>query len=117
MLDLTMFELKVEEVGRVLSKSTKLKVLGFTVGLEDGWNEVLGILGEKERGLEVLDIVGVPGEAMVERIKEDEAGGLLTDDLLRLLDGCKELKSLKVSILRTKTEEWLKEGTAWQKKT
>lgn len=116
MLDTTMFEFGVEDVERVLDACDKVKVLGLTVGLEKDWTEILGVLGKKERGFEVLEIVGVPGETMVDKMKTDEGKShLKKQELEKLAKSCKDLKSLKASILRTKMEQWVKDGGAWER--
>jgi hypothetical protein len=114
MLDATMFELSLGEVENVLDGLEKLKVFKFSVGLEGGWEAVLEMVGRKRRSVEVMEIVGVPGEGMVEKMKGD--GSHLTKKVLDKLSGKFEtLKSLKVSILRTRVEQWVKEGTSWKK--
>ena len=116
LLDVTMFEIRVGEVEMLLDACGEVKVLGLSVGLERGWDEVLGVLGKKERGFEALEIVGVPGEAMVEKIKAyDGESQLKKEELEKVSMACKRLKSLKVSILRTKIEQWVKEGDVWTK--
>lgn len=115
MLDVTMFELSMGDVGRILDACEKVKVLSFTVGLVKSWEAVFEVVRRKQRSVEILEIVGVPGDEMVERMKtEDDL--LVTDELLSSLDGsCKELRSLRLSILRTKVQHWVREGNVWKK--
>lgn len=114
MLDITLFEMTSEEVGKVLDANDKIKVFGFTVGVESGWDEVFQMLESKERGFEVLEIVAVPAAKLVESLKKDDASIVIMDRMLSSLGrACKNLKSVKVSILRTKTQKWTKEGGIW----
>ncbi|KUJ06963.1 uncharacterized protein LY89DRAFT_726096 [Mollisia scopiformis] len=106
--DLTMFELRIGEVGSLLEVCKEIRVLSVSVGLEKGWKEVFDGLGAKEREIEVLELVGVPGKEVVEAMKEE--GGFRKEDVEELGRSWKGLKSIKGSILRTKGEEWLKEG-------
>jgi len=115
MLDLTMFELSVKEVESVLEKCEEIKILGVTVGLESGWGDVFDAI-RKGRGIEVLEVVGVPGEGLVESLKGDSDLGVGKDVLEGLSEACKELKSVKVGILRTKLEHWVKDGGSWSKR-
>jgi len=118
--DVTMFELTIQELDKILNANQQLKVLGVTVRLDGErlWDEILGVVGKEERGLEVLEIVGVPGDEVVERIKRDDDKRLLEEEMLESLDGnCKGLMTVKVSILRTRTEEWIREMVGWRKKT
>ncbi|KAF4624854.1 hypothetical protein G7Y89_g13315 [Cudoniella acicularis] len=115
MLDATAFEFGKEEVVKILEKCAKLKVGSFSAGLESGWKELFESIGEKLGGLEELEIVGVPGEAMVEKLKEGSEAGLDTGLLEKLSGKSEDLKSVKVSILRTKGEHWLKENGTWRK--
>ena len=116
MLDVTMFELNLGEVEKVLDRLGKLKGFNFTVELERGWDEVCEILGKKERGVEVMEIVGVPGEGMVEKLKRFEGPQLKKGVLEELGGKWKGLKSLKISILRTRVEQWVRKGAAWEKR-
>ncbi|KAG0652645.1 hypothetical protein D0Z07_0480 [Hyphodiscus hymeniophilus] len=115
MCDITMFELDRWEVETILDGLGKLKVFSCTVRLEKGWEEVFEIFGREERGIEVLEVVGVPGEEMVERLK-----GEVESVTKEMIDGlclkCVGLKTVKISILRTRVEQWVKEGTLWEKK-
>jgi hypothetical protein len=119
MADLTMFELSVKEVETVLDFCKGVRIWGVSVGLENGWGEVLNIVGKEDRGVNIegLEIVGVPGEELVERLKG--SGELVVEkgELDALGERCKKLKSLKVSILRTKMEHWAKDEEEWVKKT
>lgn len=116
MLDVTMFDLDLEAVGKVVDACPKVKILGLTIQVEKGWGEVFEVLGEKGRGkgVEVLELVGVPGESFVESIKGGGTPGLSKDVLIAVVAaGCEGLKSVKVSILRTHAEQWVKEGEEW----
>ncbi|KAE9371214.1 hypothetical protein N431DRAFT_491614 [Stipitochalara longipes BDJ] len=117
-LDLTMFEVGVKEIEGILGSCKGVRVLSLSVGLKDGWGEVLNVVGKEERGsgVEELEIVGVPSIELVERLKG--SGGLVVEEgeLEALGTRCKGLKSLKVSVLRTGAEWWLKEGGEWVKK-
>jgi len=114
MLDITMFEFDIREVESLLNGLGKLKIFNFTVGLENGWEEVFEIVGKEERGLDVLEIVGVPGEGMVEKLKGE--GPLLRKEMLESLSTkCEALESVKVSILRTRAEQWVKVQGIWGK--
>ena len=119
MLDITMFEINVSELQSFLESCRGVKVLSLSVGLKDGWGEVLNIIGKEERGagVEQLEIVGVPALELVERLKG--SGGLVIEEgeLEALGTRCKGLKSLKVSVLRTGGEWWVREGEEWMKKT
>lgn len=118
MLDVTMFEVSVTEVQSILESSKGVKVLSLSVALKNGWGEVLNIVGKdgKGIGLEELEVVGVPGMELVERLKG--SGGLVVEEgeLEALGTRCKGLKSLKVGVLRTGMEWWTREGEEWAKK-
>ncbi|TAQ85934.1 hypothetical protein B7494_g5750, partial [Chlorociboria aeruginascens] len=116
MLDLTMFELSVGDMASVLEGNKGLKVVSFSVVLEGTghiWGDVLGTVKEKGREIEVLEIVGSPGEELVGRLMDGGEVGLKKADLEGLSEGCRELRSVKVSILRTKVQEWSKEEEGW----
>ncbi|KAK2624511.1 hypothetical protein QTJ16_006461 [Diplocarpon rosae] len=116
MLDLTMFNLDLEAVGILVGACPKVKILGITVGVEKGWGELFEALGKggRGRGIEVLEVVAVPGVAFVERIKQGETAGLSQDVLVATgAAGCEGLKSVQVSILRTHAEQWVREGDEW----
>jgi hypothetical protein len=117
-LDLTMFEVSVQDLQGILDACKKVRVLSISVALENGWGEVLNIVGKEGKGAEIeqLEIVGVPKEELVERLKG--SGELVVEEgeLEALGERCMGLKSLKVSILRTKGEHWVKEGEEWTKK-
>ena len=119
LLDATMFELSVGEVEKVLEVCKGVKILSVSVGLVNGWGEVLNVVGKEGKGaaVEQLEIVGVPGEELVERLKG--SGELVVEkgELDALGVRCKGLKTLKVSILRTRMEFWYKVGEEWVKKT
>ena len=116
MLDITMFELSLEDVQRILDGLGKLKVLNITVALGEGWQEVFEAVGRKERSVEALEVVGIPGEGLVERWKGGgELVGKETLDKLGRRSG--GLKSLKASVLRTRVEEWTQDRTGWEKHT
>lgn len=115
-LDLTMFELGLKEVEKVLDACPELKGLHLTVSLEKGWKEVFEILGKKERGLEFVEFIGVPGESLVEELKETEGELRISNDLLEdVSKNCKELKALNLSILKVKPVQYLKDGDKWAK--
>ncbi|KAK0119831.1 hypothetical protein ONS95_011263 [Cadophora gregata] len=119
MLDVTMFEVSVEQVKNIISACPKVKILGLTVTVDKGWGEVFEVLGQdgKGAGVEVLELVGVPGKEFAESIKEGETSGLSKDVLdAVVLAGCKSLKSVKVSVLRTRSEMWVLEGEEWNLK-
>ncbi|CAL3967111.1 unnamed protein product [Diplocarpon coronariae] len=116
MLDLTMFQLDLESVGRVVDACPQLKMLGITVGLETGWRELFALLGTegRGRGIEVLEVVAAPGVAFVASVQGGEAAGLSQEVLVAVgAAGCPELKRVKVSILRTHGEQWVKDGGEW----
>ena len=116
MLDSTMVSLTLPELGHILDISTRMKVFAFAVALESGWSELISVLTHKDRNLEVLEIVGVPGEGMVQGLKG--GGDLLTNGLLDTLGAkCEGLKSVTVSVLRTRGETWAREETGWVKKS
>ncbi|CZS88463.1 uncharacterized protein RCO7_04376 [Rhynchosporium graminicola] len=119
MLDLTMFELSIKQVEHVVEKCRKVKILGLTVTVEKGWGEVFEAIG-KEGGaaeVEVLELVGVPGQEFTESNKKGETSGLSADMLAAVVvAGCGELKSVKVSVLRTRSEMWVREGEEWSLK-
>lgn len=51
-------------------------------------------------------------------MKEIDGDLLIQEKFLASLDdNCKHLKSLKVSILRTKMQHWIKDGDVWRKAT
>ncbi|RDW80682.1 hypothetical protein BP5796_05380 [Coleophoma crateriformis] len=110
-LDLTMFMLKPSEVGSVLEAQKDLRFLAFTVAIEacDGLAEVVGILGMGTR-LEVIEIVGVPGRKLVEKLKQGKQLEFEEKQLKCLAKRCKGLRSLKCSLLRTKVVEYTREG-------
>jgi len=120
MLDVTLFELGIDEVKGALNACPKLKVVGFTVGLEKSWPEVFEALESKGRdegvGVEVLELVGVPGEGLVESIKNGGEASVRSGDLENLGKKWRDLKSVKVSLLRTGVEMWIREGEGWVKK-
>lgn len=116
LLDITMCELTSEEVGKILDTNKKVKVFGFTVSIENGWEEVFRMLKGKARDFEVLEVVGVPGEKAVESLKSDDPTFVVTNEMLTSLsEGCKDLKNVKVSILRTKMQQWKKKEGIWEK--
>lgn len=117
MLDATMFELGVKDVEKLLEACGKLKVLNLTVVLEGGWNELLGVLGGKLAGVEALEVVGVPGEELVEKLKGGEELQLSKQKLEKLSATSAALKSVKTSILRTNVEQWVHNGGSWKKTT
>jgi len=119
MLDVTMFEVSVEQVKIIISSCPKVKILGLTVTVDKGWGEVFEVLGQdgKGAGVEVLELVGVPGKEFAESIKEGESSGLSKDVLDGVVvAGCKGLKSVKVSVLRTRSEMWVLDGEEWKLK-
>jgi hypothetical protein len=116
MLDGTMFELSVDEASQILDACGRLKIAAFSLTAETGWEDLFAVLGTSKRNVELLEIVGVPGEDWVERIKVGAATGLAEELLMGLGEEWKDLKSVKVSLLRTKEEEWVREGTQWEKK-
>jgi hypothetical protein len=115
MLDATMFELSVKDLKALLGACGKLKVLNVAVVLESGWDEVLKVLGEKLRGVEALEIVGIPGEEFVEKLKGSGVVQLTKEALARLSENSKSLKSVKTSILRTNAEQWVQHEGSWEK--
>jgi len=40
---------------------------------------------------------------------------LLEEELEELRQSCKELKSMKFSVLRTKVADWVRDGEKWKK--
>jgi len=92
MLDVTMFELDVKEVEMVLDGCGKVKLLGVSVGLENGWEEVVNVWGKKERRIEVLEIVGVPGEGLVGKWKGERKVGLSNEVLGGLSNNWKRVE-------------------------
>ncbi|KAH7411003.1 hypothetical protein BKA64DRAFT_704110 [Cadophora sp. MPI-SDFR-AT-0126] len=119
MLDVTMFEVSIEQVKTIISSCPKVKILGLTVTVDKGWGEVFEVLGldGKGAGVEVLELVGVPGTEFTESIKEGESSGLSKDVLdAVIVAGCNSLKSVKVSVLRTRSEMWVLEGEEWSLK-
>lgn len=118
MCDLTMFELGGEQIARVLSACKGLTVGAFSVTVEKGWEEVLAALAAMEDGvgMEYLELVGVPGMEMVEGLKEGKEIGVRVGELLRLGEKWRELRSVRVSLCRTKGEEWVREGEEWVKR-
>lgn len=116
MLDVTMFELRVEEVETLLGACEKLRVLSVAVLLSGGWEEVLGVVKGKLEGVEALEIVAVPGDEFVEKLKAGGAAGLTDEALGKLAEGSK-LKSVKTSILRTNAEHWVQRGGSWERIT
>ena len=117
MLDITMFEIDVFDLQSILGSCKGVKVLSFSVVLKDGWGEVLNIIGKDGKGVAVeeLEIVGVPSVELVERLKG--SGGLVVEEgeLEALGTRCKLSKSLKVSVLRTGVEWWVRKGEEWVK--
>jgi len=64
-----------------------------------------------------LEIMAVPGEEWVEGVKKGGETGLERRTVEKLGEKWKDLKSVKTSVLRTKSEEWIKdEGEGWVKK-
>lgn len=115
MCDVTMFEVSVEEVESVLDACEGLKIAAFSVGIT-GWVDFFGKMAQKARGVEMLEIVGVPGSGLVEEIKASGDTGLKKETVEKLGEAWKDLKSVKVSLLRTKGEEWVKESEGWVRK-
>lgn len=116
--DVTMFELTLPDVERLLDSLGDLKVFNFAVALDKGWEEVFEVLAKKNRNVEVVEIVGVPGEGMVEGLKDSRS--LLAREMLESLSltgKCEALKSVKISVLRTRVEQWIRDGKVWEKKT
>ncbi|KAL2070472.1 hypothetical protein VTL71DRAFT_13498 [Oculimacula yallundae] len=118
MLDITMFEISLKQVEDVVKGCKKVKILGLTVTVEEGWGEVFDVLGKEGAAeVEVLELVAVPGKEFAESIKKGETSGLSADVLAAVVvAGCKKLKSVKVSVLRTRSELWVCEGEAWSLK-
>ncbi|KAL3419791.1 hypothetical protein PVAG01_08289 [Phlyctema vagabunda] len=110
-LDLTMFVLRPSEVGMLLEAQKGLQFLAFTVAIEscDGLAEIVGILGMGE-ALEVVEVVGVPGTRLVQKLKEGKNIDVAPDQLDHLARRCPNLRSVKCSILRTKVIEWKREA-------
>ncbi|KAE8450377.1 hypothetical protein EG329_006451 [Mollisiaceae sp. DMI_Dod_QoI] len=117
MCDVSMFELSLEELGRVVDACGMVKVLGVSVWLEKGWEELLGKLVGRDSAVEMLEIVGVPGVELVEKMKGGEMVGLSKEWLEKLARKWKGLKSVKISILRTKMEQWVNRSDVWTKMT
>jgi hypothetical protein len=114
-----MFEVSVSDVEGILEVCRGVKALSLSVTLQNGWGEVLNVIGKAGQGagIESLEIVGVPGIELVDRLKG--SGELVVEEgeLEALGQRCKGLKSLKVSILRTGMELWVKGGEGWAKQT
>lgn len=113
--DISMFELSIEEVGKILDSCEKVVVLGVSITLGKGWEAIFEELGRKERSVEVLEIVGVPGEEVVERIKSGGEVGLKREMVKGLGEKWRGLGSVKISVLRTKGEEWVRGDEGWGK--
>lgn len=118
-LDVSMFEISVSDLQGILEACKRVRVLCVSVALESGWGELMAIFGREGRGtgIERLEVVGVPSVQLVERLK---GGGELVveeGELDALGVRCTGLKSLKVSVLRTRGEEWVREGNGWVKKS
>ncbi|KAH8593408.1 hypothetical protein B0O99DRAFT_596279 [Bisporella sp. PMI_857] len=108
LLDVSMFALKAEEVSDVLDKCPKVKSLSIAVELKS-WEEALGRLAEKERGVEEIDIIGV--------LPEGADPGLVTKGQLeKIADGWKALKNLKISTSKTAVVEWVKDAGEWTRR-
>ncbi|RFU33110.1 hypothetical protein B7463_g3222, partial [Scytalidium lignicola] len=115
-LDLTMFELSLEDLEKVLDSCHNLKGIHITVSLEKGWKEVFDVLGKKERGIEFAEFVGAPGESILEELKNNKGEINLDEESLnKLSNTCKDLKALSLSILKVKVTNWTKDGDKWQK--
>ena len=114
MLDVTMFEMVVGEVEGLLEGLEGLKVLSFCVGVA-GWEELFERLGRGERDVEVLEIVAVPEEGMVQSLKEVAEGLGVKGAMLDRLGRWNRLRSVKISILRTRGEVWVRDGVEWKK--
>ena len=108
--DATMFALRLEDVKTVLTANPKLRVLAVSVILDGGWEKVLAGLSETESGVEDLEVVGVELDSKV-------SGAIERVVMIRFDEKWKELRSVKVSILRNGSEHWVKENGTWRKAT
>ncbi|TVY25463.1 hypothetical protein LHYA1_G005734 [Lachnellula hyalina] len=111
-----MFELRVEEVEALLGACGNLRVFSVAVLLSGGWDAVLEVMKGRLGGVEALEIVGVPGDEFVEKLKAGGVAGLTEEVLGKLAEGSK-LKSVKTSILRTNAEHWVQYQGSWEKMT
>lgn len=116
-LDVTLFKLTLEQLEEVVGKLPALKILAVTVEVSEveGLKSVTNAL-EKCDGLEEVEIVGFPrDESFVESIKAGKEVAPTEEELEALLVRCKELRRVKISILRTRDIVWEKEGGKWKK--
>jgi len=117
-LDVTMFQLSVEGLGKVLEAHRDLRVLAVTVELGFDREErkdienIANALGICKQ-LEQVEMVGVPSEEWVKRATEGQEILPTEEELADLGKKCRELKKVKMSILRTREVEWVRGNEKW----
>ncbi|KAG9234044.1 hypothetical protein BJ875DRAFT_510702 [Amylocarpus encephaloides] len=104
LLDLTLFEIQVDDLLAILDSCRELKVLAVSISLDEGWDKLVEQLQGKLGGVESLEMVGVPGAKMVDGLKEGKADGCLNEKLCGLLG--EGVRGVSVSILRTQGGSW-----------
>ncbi|KAB8216303.1 hypothetical protein BDV33DRAFT_194481 [Aspergillus novoparasiticus] len=125
MLDCTLYALSLEQMGRVLKRQRRLAVLSVSVLLPEGDEAKRGLLETLRLGgeeLEVVEVVGVPGQKwkdVGDSVKSDE---LFRDvfpslsDMLELTAALPRLESFSMTILRALafgSVSWVRRDGKW----
>jgi len=107
-LDGTMFELQLDEVDAFLKADLKLKVLAISISLDGGWEKTLARLSKTETGIQELEVVGVDYNGEFVGLEKEWVGAF---------EGkWSDLRSVKVSVLKSGSEHWLNQNGTWTKK-
>ncbi|KAB8203131.1 hypothetical protein BDV34DRAFT_142104 [Aspergillus parasiticus] len=125
MLDCTLYALSLEQMGRVLKRQRRLAVLSVSVLLLEGGEAKRGLLETLRLGneeLEVVEVVGVPGQewkGVADSVKSEE---LFRDvfpsssDMVELTAALPSLESFSMTILRAQafgSVSWRKKEGKW----
>ncbi|KAB8268677.1 hypothetical protein BDV30DRAFT_217974 [Aspergillus minisclerotigenes] len=125
MLDCTLYALSLEQMGYVLKRQKRLAVLSVSVLIPEGGEAKRGLLETLKLGgeeLEVVEVVGVPGQEwkdVADSVKSEE---LFRDvfpsssDMLELTAALPCLESFSMTILRAPafgSVSWVKKDGKW----